>query len=110
MDERLERYAAGHADRVNLLIHIVAVPLFVLASISALAALLTGRWLLLAAALAGVGLSLAAQGAGHTRETVPPEPFAGPGDFVQRIIKEQFLTFWHFAGSGGWLSNVRLSQ
>ena len=52
--------------------------------------------------LLGPALSLAAQGAGHKREPSPPLPFAGPGDFVTRILSEQFYKFPKYVLTGGW--------
>ncbi|MEQ1438143.1 terminase [Fontimonas sp. SYSU GA230001] len=99
-------YAERHRDRVNLLIHIVAVPLFWIGSINALGALLFSG---LFAALGGLllmALSLFAQGIGHDREALQPQAFAGAWDFVRRIVAEQFITFPRFVLSGGWLRNL----
>lgn len=93
-------YTKSHANRINLLIHIVAVPLFWLASSTLLISLVTASWYLLPAALSGLAVSMAAQGLGHKLELVPPEPFAGPGDFCRRILSEQFYRFPAFVLSG----------
>ncbi|MDH3589971.1 MAG: terminase, partial [Gammaproteobacteria bacterium] len=55
-------------------------------------------------------LSLVAQGKGHKLEPVPPEPFAGRGDFLQRILSEQFGRFWVFLFRGGWSRVLRGSN
>ncbi|HEX4925307.1 MAG TPA: hypothetical protein VFV50_14530 [Bdellovibrionales bacterium] len=94
-----EGYTRYHQDRANIVIHILTVPLFWLG---------TGALVYAAAAadgqvaLASVPLFLVpliAQGLGHKRESVPPEPFLGGPDFVSRFVAEQFVTFpkWLFS-------------
>ncbi|TJY62185.1 terminase [Sinimarinibacterium sp. CAU 1509] len=100
-------YSERHQDRINLLIHIAAVPLFWLGTINAVSALLFSG---LFAALGGVllmALALFAQGLGHDREAIQPEPFSNAWDFVQRIVAEQFITFPRFVISGQWWKNLQ---
>jgi hypothetical protein len=99
-------YAQKHRNRTNLLIHILAVPLFVLASLSLLGALL--RLAILNALVAGalLGLSLFLQGKGHALEKSAPVPSQGGADFLRRILAEQFITFPRFVVSGGWRRNL----
>jgi hypothetical protein len=80
----------------------VVVPLFVVCSASVIVALAARSWIAAACAAAGVLASMVAQGVGHKREPVPPEPFKGPFDFVSRLICEQWVTFPRFVLSGGW--------
>jgi len=108
--ESFERYVAGHADRLNLLVHLLAVPAFVLGAIGATAAMATGRWALVVPAIGLVGVSLGLQGICHRREAIPPAPFTGPSDFLTRILREQFLTWWRFLLNGSWLRQWRLSR
>ena len=100
-------YPRFHRDRVNLLIHIVAVPAFSLGALALPLALAWGRPGLGVAGLTAMVLSLAAQGRGHAREENPPEPFSGPREFVARLFAEQFLTFPRFVLSGGWRRALR---
>lgn len=100
-------YARYHQHRVNLLIHLVAVPVFVFCAVGVAWSLVAGLWWQALAFAAGIGLSLAVQGRGHRLEAVPPEPFAGPLDFVRRIVLEQFGRFWGYLFSGGWLRALR---
>jgi hypothetical protein len=96
-------YAAGHRDRVSLLLHIVTAPLFWMGTAMILWAIVGGS---AGAAVSGLALWLAAllaQGRGHAREREPPVPFDGPLDFASRFFVEQFVTFPRFVGSGGWL-------
>jgi hypothetical protein len=100
-------YPRFHRDRLDLLLHLVAVPVFGLGGLGAVASLAAGRWPWAGVGLAAMALSLAAQGAGHKREPVPPLPFAGFGDFVKRILAEQFYRFPRFVLSGGWRRALR---
>ncbi len=65
------------------------------------------RWLAAVGWLACIGLSLALQGIGHRRESMPPEPFSGPLDFLARILVDQFYRFPRLLLSGRWLRNLR---
>jgi hypothetical protein len=97
-----EGYGTYHQDRRNVVVHLVAVPAFMLGNVLALAgAALLSPMLLVAGVALGAG-SLAAQGRGHRLEPVPPLPFAGPADFVKRLLAEQWITFPRFVLSGGW--------
>lgn len=92
-------YPHNHADRGNLVLHVVTVPLFWLGTLAPLVALVTTPWLALAAL--AMPVAMAAQGRGHRRESVAPVPFRGPADVVGRIVAEQWLTFPRFVLSGG---------
>jgi hypothetical protein len=100
-------YARYHRSRVNLLIHIVAVPVFLLATAGTVTALLQQSLRLGAVSIAAALVSLALQGWGHKQERVPPEPFMGPANAISRILLEQWVTFPRFVLSGGWLRAVR---
>lgn len=100
-------YPRYHRSRVNLLLHIIVVPLFLLANIVVLVAVAQRSWIVAAVAVVGMVAPIALQGAGHRREAVPPEPFRGPLDAVLRIVCEQWVTFPHFVVSGGWSQALR---
>jgi hypothetical protein len=89
-------YARFHQNRKNLLIHILAVPLFVVCLVTSVWLLVSGQYLSALLWFLGTVLSLALQGVGHKLEPVPPEPFHGPLNFLQRILLEQFYRFWVF--------------
>lgn len=94
-------YPDNHTDRTNLLLHVLSVPLFLLGTVTLVAAPLSGHpWGALAGPVLMVG-AMAAQGRGHKRERVPPVPFSGAGDVLGRILIEQWLTFPRFVLSGG---------
>ena len=95
-------YPRYHRSRENLLLHIVAVPVFVVANIALVVAITRASWAGALVAVVIMVASIAAQGRGHTWEPVPPEPFSSPFNAVARIFCEQWLTFPRFVLSGGW--------
>jgi phage terminase small subunit len=103
-------YATYHRDRTNLLLHIVAVPLFMAAGVAAVAALLKLSVALLLAGVAGMAVAVAVQGRGHRREVTPPEPFTGAANFIARLLLEQWVTFPRFVLSGGWRLNLSAAR
>ncbi|MFZ0499838.1 MAG: terminase [Steroidobacteraceae bacterium] len=104
---QLQGYTRYHQSRLNLLLHIVLVPLFLAGNVALLVALLEGRWTLAIGALVSTVLSIAIQGRAHSGEPVPPEPFTSPGNAVARILLEQWVTFPRFVLSGGWSRALR---
>jgi hypothetical protein len=100
-------YARYHHSRVNLLIHIVAVPVFLLATVGTVMALLQQSLWLGIVSIAAAVVSLALQGRGHKQEQVSPEPFTGPANAISRIFLEQWVTFPRFVLSGGWAHALR---
>jgi hypothetical protein len=103
-------YSAKHRARANLLLHIVAVPLFEAGTIVLLAGIFTLSIVSAVLGVACMGVSLAVQGRGHKLEPEAPTPFAGPADFFQRLFAEQWITFPRFVLTGGWLRNLRASR
>ena len=105
-----EGYPKYHQSRPNLLIHIAAVPLFLLGTVALVGAVAQLSLLLLAVALGCILVAVALQGRGHRSEPVPPEPFSGPLNFVSRLFFEQWVTFPRFVFSGGWLAALRKAR
>jgi phage terminase small subunit len=103
-------YARYHQDRTNLLLHIVMVPVFMLATVLLVAGVLRLSLTLVVAGVVGLVLALAVEGRGHARETVPAEPFAGPLDFAGRLFFEQWVTFPRFVLSRGWARNFARAE
>ena len=99
-------YGLYHQHKTNLLLHIVAVPLFLLSSLLLLLAMFTLSALTGVLALAGMAISLAAQGRGHKMEAVAPIPFSSRGNAISRLLVEQWITFPRFVLSGGWYRNL----
>jgi hypothetical protein len=99
-------YSRNHRDRLNLVVHMLAVPAFIAGTLAAVQSALQSRWLGAGVALSVVVAAFALQGLGHARERVAPEPFAGPADFVARVFAEQFITFPRFVLMGQWARNL----
>ena len=102
-----EGYPKYHQSRPNLLIHMVAVPLFLFGTIALVGAIARLSLLLFAVAVGCILVAVALQGRGHRLEPVPPEPFSGPLNFVSRLFFEQWVTFPRFVLSGAWLAAIR---
>ncbi len=102
-----EGYPQYHQSRINLLIHIVAVPLFLLGTVALVVAVVQLSLVLLAVAVGCIVAAVALQGRGHRLELVPPEPFSGPLNFVSRLFLEQWVTFPRFVITGGWGAALR---
>jgi hypothetical protein len=102
-----EGYPRSHRAPGNLLIHVVAVPLFLAGNIAVLLGLAMAYWPAAVAGLVAMALSMALQGQGHKAEVTPPEPFTGVFNAACRIFFEQWLTFPRFVLSGGWLRALR---
>ena len=107
LSRQWQGYPRYHRSRVNLLVHIIVVPLFLLGNVTLVVGIVQGSWLVAGLAAATMAASVALQGAGHRREPVPPEPFKGFLDAVSRIVCEQWITFPRFVASGGWLQAWR---
>jgi phage terminase small subunit len=101
-------YSAKHRDRTNLVLHIVAVPLFDVATIALIVGVTVGSGRAAGLALVGMVAALFLEGRGHRRERETPTPFAGPIDFASRFFVEQWITFPRFVLSGGWARNLRV--
>jgi len=103
-------YARYHQNTTNLLLHIVAVPLFIVANVLLIVAVVTVSPGLVALAVLGIVVSVIVQGRGHKLERVPPEPFTGPANVLGRLFFEQWVTFPRFVLSGGWSRNLAHSR
>ena len=99
-------YSRYHRNPGNLLIHIVAVPMFIAGILAAVALALQAQWFGALLALAVAVVAFALQGLGHNRERIAPEPYSGVGDFVARVLAEQFITFPRFVLMGQWARNL----
>jgi hypothetical protein len=104
-----EGYPRYHLAHINLLIHIVAVPLFLAGNVALVVALLRAS---IAGAIIGVAcmvVAIALEGRGHRLEQNPPEPFTSPLNAAGRLYFEQWITFPRFLLSGGWYRALRAS-
>ena len=100
-------YAQYHQSRPNLVIHIVAVPLFLVGTVALITAAVELSLVALTVAIGCMVVAVALQGRGHRLERVPPEPFSGPLNFIARLFLEQWVTFPRFVLSGGWSAALR---
>ena len=100
-------YHQYHQSRSNLLIHIFAVPLFLVGNIVLVLAALQLSWWLALIGLVAMVMAIAMQGKGHAQEVNPPEPFTGASNALGRILLEQWITFPRFVLSGNWLHMLR---
>ncbi len=95
-------YERVHANRRNLLIHLLAVPLFDIALPVAVISIARGEWILaVVSVLAAIG-SMALQRLGHSKEANEAKRFNGPLDFLQRWLSEQYFKFPVFVITGRW--------
>jgi hypothetical protein len=99
-------YAAKHRNRTNLLLHIVAVPLFQIGTVISAYAAITVSGAAVVLAIVCIVAALVAQGQGHKLEPETPAPFDGAADFVSRFVAEQWVTFPRFVLSGAWYRNL----
>ena len=97
-----QEYPSNHQSRLNLLIHLVTTPWFMLGSLMLPMALLSWSFIYLLVGLGLMGLVIALQGVGHSQEQIKPRAFAGVSDFIWRILLEQWVTFPRYILSGLW--------
>lgn len=102
-------YKRVHSDRRNLLIHAIAVPLFIAAMAFLAVCLVRGEYVFAGLSLVGAMTAMVLQGRGHAFELHAPEPFSGPGNFLRRWFREQFLVFPAFFLTGRWWRQFRAS-
>lgn len=95
-------YQRVHTGRKNLLIHLLAVPLFVAGFIVIVVSVLRSTWLPATTALAICVIALVLQAGGHRSEAQAPRPFTGPMNFLRRWFTEQFVIFPLFLLTGRW--------
>lgn len=100
-------YPRFHRSRANLLVHVVAVPVFLVANVGLVLALVRGEWVVAVVSAALMGASMFAQGRGHRMEVTPAEPFTGPLNALARLFAEQWIAFPRFLLTGRWLESLR---
>jgi phage terminase small subunit len=100
-------YPAKHRDRMNLLVHLIAVPLFQAGTLILVVGVGVRSALGLGLGLACLVAGVLIEGRGHARERELPAPFDGPLDFASRFVVEQWITFPRFVLSGAWRRNFR---
>ncbi|HBX54653.1 Mpo1-like protein [Pseudomonas sp. UBA2684] len=91
-----QQYRANHTHPTNLLLHLMAVPLFIVASLLLLSGLWQMSFLPLVLGIIGLVAALALQAYGHRLEAHDKR------ETWQRLLLEQFVTFPRFVLSGAW--------
>ncbi|MNN48296.1 hypothetical protein D3C81_1627680 [compost metagenome] len=84
------------------MLHLIAVPLFILGALLVLSGLFALDLGQIAVGIISLIAGLGLQRQGHRLEAEQPEPFANRKDAVQRLLTEQFITFPRFVLSGAW--------
>ena len=102
MSAAWQEYERVHANRRNLIIHLLAVPLFDAAFLLALFSLAQQNWIVAAVSVVAAFGAMAVQGFGHSKERIEPRPFSGPLDFLRRWFTEQYFRFPAFVITGRW--------
>ena len=95
-------YADNHRNPTNLVLHVIAVPLFIIAALLILDGLFALSFSSIAIGVIGLIAAMGFQRHGHSLEGQAPEPFADRSDAIKRLLVEQFITFPRFVLSGGW--------
>ncbi len=95
-------YLRVHSDRRNLIIHVIAVPLFVGSFVYIPVFLFRSDYVSVAISMVLALLAMVLQGRGHAKEREAPLPFGGPCNFLRRWFREQFVIFPLFVVSGKW--------
>jgi phage terminase small subunit len=95
-------YHHNHRHPANLVLHLIAVPLFILGALLVLSGLFGLDLGQLAVGIIAVIAGLGLQRHGHRLEGTQPEPSANRHDAVKRLLTEQFITFPRFVLSGAW--------
>jgi len=112
LDKQWSDYSGRHRNKVNLMIHIVTVPLVWIAGIQTFGALMlmligVGGLKVLVWAVVLIAIALFAQSYGNKMEEIKPALFTSIKDFAMNAAAEQFVTFPRFVLSGGWLRNLQ---
>jgi len=102
-----EGYNKYHKSRINLWVHIFAVPVFILATFSLVNSIINLNVFLLICSIILMLVSIVMQGIGHKKEEIPTVPFTGVKNAVVRILLEQLYTFPKFVISGKWFFALR---
>ncbi len=100
-------YLQFHRSKTNLLIHIIAVPCFLVSNTYLVFALAQQAWAHALYSFVVMVLSIAVQGRGHKIEETPSIPFSSPWNAISRLLLEQWINFPRFVLSGAWWRALR---
>ena len=99
-----------HASRINLIIHVFAVPTFIIGIMLFVYGLVNLRLIETLDAVLIMAISLGIQSYGHSNEEIRSAPFAGPIDALTRILIEQLINYPRFLLTGKWYTALRTSK
>lgn len=105
-----EGYTKFHKSKLNLWVHILAVPIFIIAFFSLVISAFNFNGLQFLFSLMLIIISIVSQGIGHSKEVYAPEKFTGPVNAITRILLEQFYTFPKFVLNGGWFAALKTNR
>jgi uncharacterized membrane protein YoaK (UPF0700 family) len=103
-------YSQAHQNRTNLLIHLLAVPAFIVSAVCLVVAIAKLSPVAVVLSAAAMLASVALQVRGHKLEQSQPRPFKSRFDFVRRVVAEQFFTFPRFVLTGRWHKNFTANR
>lgn len=103
-------YEKFHRSRRNLFIHIIVVPLFLLANVNLVVQIIQHNFIFAAASVLPMVVSLALQGRGHKLESTPSIPFTSPFNAIARLLLEQWINFPRFVLTGAWWRAWKLAD
>ncbi len=95
-------YPHNHRNPTNLVLHLIAVPLFIVGFLLLVSGVFGLSFTNVAIGVVGLIAALGLQRHGHSLEAQAAEPFSDRKDAVQRLLVEQFVTFPRFVLSGAW--------
>lgn len=96
-----DAYRQQHQHPTNLLLHLLAVPLFILSSLVLLTGVFQLSFVALVIGVLGLIASIALQRRGHRHEDAGTDETSDPPD-LKTLLVEQFVTFPRFVLSGEW--------
>jgi len=97
-----DSYRKHHRHPTNLLLHLLAVPLFILSSLVLLIGLLQLSFVAQITGVIGLVAAVALQRHGHLYEVHQDDPEDDSQDGLKHLLLEQFITFPRFVISGEW--------
>jgi len=95
-----------HRNRLNLLIHLICVPLFICAHVLVVLSVITGSLSGLFMGLVSIASSVVSQQFGHSLEQESTPPASNTYDIFVGFYAEQLLNFWRFLFSGQLFKNL----
>ena len=100
-------YSQFHQNRMNLIIHIFAIPLFMLSNILFVISLVKLSIIMFGISILLINFPLILEAIGHGNESMKAIPFSSVMNAVVRLFLEQWITFPRFVISGNWYINFK---